>query len=157
MKYTLTLAALVLVTTAASGFARDHGERPDFSTLDADGSGEITLEDFAALRDERFGEIDANQDGSVDRAEFVAHAQARAANRAEEMFDRIDVDGDGVLSLDAVASRMGERSGRGIERMLRRFDADSSGGISAEEFAAAQERMAGRRDRDHTGKRGRGN
>lgn len=157
MKHSLTLAALVLAITTTSGFARDHGERPDFTTLDADGSGEITLEDFAALRDERFDEIDNNRDGSVDRAEFLAHAQARAARRAGEMFDRMDADGDGVLSQDALASRMGDRGGRGIERMLRRFDADNSGGISAEEFDAAQKRMAGRHDRDHRGERGRGN
>jgi Ca2+-binding EF-hand superfamily protein len=153
MKTIMTIGALALLMTTGAALARDHGERMDFATLDADGSGEITAEDFALLQDQRFGEVDADGDGQVSRAEFLAHAAARAGERAGEMFDRMDADGDGVLSEDAIAARMGGgRRGGGMTRMLERFDTDNSGGISAEEFEAAQARHAERRG-GHEGKR----
>ena len=146
MKTMMTIGAVALLLTTGAALAREHGERPDFATLDADGSGEITAEDFALLQDQRFGEVDTDGDGQVSRAEFLAHAAARAGERAGEMFDRLDADGDGMLSEDAIAARMGgERRGGGMTRMLERFDTDNSGGLSAEEFEAAKARFGERR------------
>ena len=142
-KISLTMLALVGAFAATSVVAQERGERLNFETLDADGSGEITQEDLEALRDNRFAEIDANGDGAVTEAEFVAHAESRAADRAGQMFARLDADGDGELSRDVLESR-GERGGRRLERMLSRVDTDDSGGISEAEFDAAKERFAGR-------------
>lgn len=141
----LMAAAGVAAMAAGTAHAqsRGHGQDWSFEALDVDGSGEITVEDLTALREGHFAEIDSDGDGSVSEAEFVAHAQARSAERATEMFQRMDVDGDGVLSEDAMQGRMGRGGGMGA-RMISRFDADNSGGVSAEEFEAAKERFAGR-------------
>lgn len=138
-----TVAIAGLATIAA---ARGPSGEMSFETLDVDGSGEITVADFDAMRASRFSEMDGNGDGKVTKAEFVAHAQARAAARATEMFARMDSDADGILSRDALDGRLG-RGGPGM-RMLERFDTDNSGGISAEEFEAAHDLMA-----EHGGKR----
>ena len=130
------------VTTAYAQDRGDHGPAPTFEELDVDGSGEITAEDLEALRANRFGEIDANGDGSVSEAEFMAHATARAEERAAGMFARLDADGDGQLSRDVLESRQGRGMG---QRLLTRFDADNSGGVSAEEFETAKELLAERR------------
>lgn len=152
----IVLAAAVISAGAGVAYAQDRGgERPTFETLDVDGSGEITSEDIAAYRANRFAEVDTDGNGTISEAEFMAAAAARAGERAAEMFARMDVDGDGELSQDALSGRIG---GRGFsERMINRVDTDNSGGVSAEEFEAAQSRMAERRGgRDHGrgGKRG---
>lgn len=149
------VSALAVGIIAVSGTmveARDKGmgaRGMDFTTLDVDGSGEITQEDLDALRANRFSEIDANGDGTVSRDEFMAASAARAGDRAGEMFDRLDADGDGALSRDALEARDGRARGAG--RLIQRADADGSGGVSEEELAAAMERFA-----ERGGKRGGG-
>jgi len=159
-KKILLATALILAGTgtviAQDGSGRG-GDRPTFEMLDVDGSGEITAEDFAALRDNRFSEVDTDGNGTVTLEEFTAAAGARAAERAAERFARLDADGDGVLSRDALEAR-GGRDGNFGERFLSRADTDDSGGVSAEEFEAAQERFAERRggrdgDRKNGGRR----
>lgn len=153
---TLKILAASLAILAGTGvaIAQDRGFGPrgegmTFESLDADGSGEITLEDIEALKAQRFAEFDTDGDGAVTIDEFTAHAQSRAAERATEMFARLDADGDGTLSRDVLEGRMGGGPG---ERMLTRFDTDGSGGISAEEFDAAKERFAERRGMFRDGK-----
>lgn len=145
-----------LAVTATAQEARGPQGGFDFETLDADGSGEITAEDMTTLRDQRFAEVDTDGDGSVSREEFLAHAQAQAAERAGERFDALDADGDGMLSQDVLS---GGRRGDGqmMTRMIDRFDADGSGGVSAEEFETAQAQFmqrgerGGRGDHSHGG------
>lgn len=155
LKIAALVSALAVGIIAVSGTmveARDRGDGPrtmDFSTLDVDGSGEITQEDLDALRENRFADIDSNGDGAVSKDEFMAASAARAGERAGEMFDRLDADGDGALSRDVLESRDGR--GRGAGRLLERADADGSGGVSEEELAAAMERFA-----ERGGKRGGG-
>lgn len=149
----ILIASLAITAGAGVAFAQGGGMRGQgmtFETLDADGSGEITAEDFELLKSQRFAAIDLDSDGSVSLEEFTEHAQANAAARASEMFARLDADGDGVLSRDALEGRMGR--GAPGERMLSRFDSDNSGGISAEEFEAARERFAERRTGGEHGK-----
>lgn len=142
----ILLAALALTASFSVAQAQDRRGGPgpmDFATLDTDGSGEITVEDIEAARGNRFAEMDANGDGQVSEAEFIAHSQAQAAERASAMFARLDADGDGVLSRDVLEAREG--GGRMAARMIERADTDNSGGVSAEEFEAVKEKMAGRR------------
>jgi hypothetical protein len=153
----IAVATALIVMGAGAAIAKGPGgDRglPTFEELDADASGEITTEDFAALRDTRFAELDSDGDGSVSEAEFVAAAQTRAAERAAEQFARLDADGDGTLSRDVLENR---RRGDMGERMLSRIDEDNSGGVSAEEFEAGMERLAERRGKrkGHGGDRGR--
>jgi Ca2+-binding EF-hand superfamily protein len=154
-KMTVLMTALMIAAGSGVAMAKGPGggERMTFETLDADGSGEITVEDFATLRDTRFGELDTDGDGMVSQAEYIAHAEAQATERAAERFAQLDADEDGVLSRDAIEART--RGGNG-ERMISRLDEDNSGGISAEEFEAAKDRMSKRRDRGDRDGRGRG-
>ncbi|PWK55035.1 EF-hand domain-containing protein [Silicimonas algicola] len=163
-KLKILLATTLIAAGAGMAIAQDTATTPDaeateagpmdFATLDADGSGEITVEDMEAMRANRFAEFDTNGDGNVTLEEFTAHAQAKAAERAGEMFGRLDADGDGNLSRDALEARMG-RGGPGA-RMIDRFDTDNSGGVSQEEFDAAKERMTERRGMrgGHDGEKG---
>ncbi len=141
----IALATTLIVMGAGVAVAKGPGgERalPTFEELDADASGEITIEDFATLRDNRFAEMDSDGNGSVSQAEFVAAAESKAAERAAQRFAQLDADNDGALSRDVLESR--GRGGMG-ERMLSRLDEDNSGGVSAEEFEAGMEKLAERR------------
>lgn len=160
MSDTMKIAALALAILAGLGLstaeARDGRPAMDFSTLDADGSGEITAEDAEALRDSRFAAVDANGDGAVTLEEFQAHAATQATDRAAEMFARLDADGDGTLSRDVL--ERGGRRGGDLTRLIERFDTDNSGGISEEEFTEARDRMRermGGRHGDRDGRHGR--
>ena len=137
--------ASAIIVAASLGAANAQGEGNGrhapmtFETLDVDGSGEIDASDLEALRADRFASLDADGDGAVTEEEFVAQAQQEAAERAAQMFARMDADGDGILSRDALEGR----GGRGLsERFLMRADADDSGGVSVEEFEALKSRMA---------------
>lgn len=138
----ILLASSLIALGSGAAMARDHDERMNFETLDADGSGEITPEDLASLADTRFSDVDTNGDGSVSRDEFVAAHVARAEKRAAQRFERLDADGDGVLSRDVLEARGGKHRGA---RMIERFDTDGSGGVSAEEFEEARAHMRERR------------
>ena len=142
--FATALAIVAGFGVAGTAEAQGRGDRMgpmDFATLDVDGSGEIEPADLDALRASRFQEFDTNGDGAVSEEEFVAHAAARAGERAGEMFRRLDADGDGMLSRDVLESR----GGRGPGTMLiERADTDGSGGVSEEVFEAMKSRFAER-------------
>ncbi|SOB87757.1 EF hand [Sphingomonas guangdongensis] len=74
---------------------------------------------------------DANGDGAVSRAEFVARAEAR--------FARIDTDRNGSLSRDERRAGRPDR-GRRMAGALQRLDSDGDGKLSRAEFATGAER-----------------
>lgn len=139
-------ATALLIAALLAGAASAQGGRGavDFSTLDVSGDGLLTVEDFETRQAERFAEMDANSDGSVDAEEFAAFAGAQAGERAAKMFERLDADGDGVVSRDALEARGGDRGPR-LERMINRFDADGDGALSEAEFDTARAEMRDRR------------
>lgn len=141
----MTMAAGLTITDAAA----QAREPMDFATLDADGNGQITLEDFEATRAARFAEIDGDGDGALSEAELMAHAQAqandRAAQMATRMIDRMDANDDGVLQPE----EMQDARGDGLARRFDRLDADEDGAISEDEFQAARD---DRGERHHGGK-----
>lgn len=133
--------ALTVLAAAAQGEERHRGSGHDhammFETIDADGNGEITLEEMQQHRAQRFDGADTDKDGKLSRAELEAQAAERIAARIDRMISRHDADGDGMLAPDELARP--EQSARMFERM----DADRSGGISAEEMEQAKSRMRG--------------
>lgn len=132
------IAAAAIGMTTLSAMARERG--PDFSTLDADNNGEVTLAELQARGAARFAEADTDGDGFLSLAELEAAGQARAADRAERMLARMDANDDGKLSPDELRAPR-----RSPERMFDRIDADNSGGISQEEFEQARARFQERR------------
>lgn len=137
---TISSAALALTTIASLAQARGV----DFSTLDLDGNGAVTLEEMRASGQVRFDEVDTDGDGFLSQTELAAHSRAQSEERAARMISRMDKNEDGKLSLDEMKPR------RGPERIFNRMDRNDDGSISAEEFEQAQAHMRDRRhDRKH--------
>lgn len=132
MRKTLIVSLAVTAALLAGGVALAQ-------PAGAPGATRAQVEQRAA---ERFGRMDANHDGKLDRTD-------REARRAA-LFDRIDADGNGAISRDEFSARRREAgAGRGEtgprfgyramgpERMARAADADRDGTITAAEFATA--------------------
>lgn len=154
MKTPLLILAIAAggALTLSPAAAQDR-QMPDFATLDANGDGQISLEELTAQRTARFAEADANSDGALSPEELLAHMEAerdaRADRMVERMLSRLDANDDGVLQESELAARGGDR-------MVQRFDradTNADGVISAEEFEQAQDRMA---ERGRHGGKGRG-
>lgn len=105
-----------VTAVSAQGPGRGSGER--FDRLDANNDGELTLEEMTAKQAAMIEEADADGNGAVSKAEMHAFRQAKRAERnpdknddgvidrteflnaAQDRFDRLDKDGDGLLSED---------------------------------------------------------
>lgn len=137
---TVSSAALALTTLSALANARGM----DFSTLDQDGNGAVTLEEMRSSAQVRFDEVDTDGDGFLSQDELAAHSRAQSEERATRMISRMDSNEDGKLSVEEMTHR------RSPERVFNRMDKNDDGSISAEEFEQAQARMKDRRrDRKH--------
>jgi hypothetical protein len=151
MKKTLVLAALIgSVAVGGVALAQDRGDRdgprhghrgsPEervtmmMERFDANGDGQITVEEIEIHRAERFNAADTNGDGVIDAAEFEAAATQRAADRvaerAAEMFARIDEDGDGQLTADDLGGREG--------RLFEHADENGDGILTEDELLNAR-------------------
>jgi len=103
-----------------------------------------TQSDTAAAKPTR-ASLDANSDGSIDRAE------AAKSPRLLERFDAIDTNKDGKLSKEEMprrgdhAGKRGPRDG-GPREAMAKLDADKDGRISRAESAAGEGRFATRFD-----------
>lgn len=102
---------------------------------------------------------DANKDGTITRAEFLAKADAR--------FAKIDANGDGQISADEMKSQMnkhgmkhdagamggmGEMREKMHARMLQRVDTNKDGKISRDEMHAQATARFDRLDANRDGK-----
>lgn len=134
----IVLAGLAVTASGAlaGGHGKgNHGPRASFEELDANGNGEVSLEEMTQHREARFKATDTDGDGFLSKAEITARAQGNASQRAGKMIDRFDANNDGKLSQDEMPRR-----GK-PEKLFGKLDADGSGGVSKEEFAAAAEKM----------------
>lgn len=139
---TAILLAGSVVATAAPGGKGDPEARIDrmIERVDADQSGSVTFEEFAARGDERFAKLDANGDGAITQEERDAAKEAAKVARADEdakggkkgrggdRMAKLDADGDGTITRaehDAVQ-----------QQRFASLDADESGDVTKEEFAA---------------------
>ena len=143
--------ATAFVATAGTGFAfgsRQGGPGFDisFAELDADGDGQVTMQELAAMGAARFDAADSDGNGVLSAEEIQARAQEQVAKRVAGMIQRFDQDGDGALSRDEMPGP--RRAGR----MFERFDQDGSGGISEQEFTEARAKI-GEHRKGHLGGR----
>lgn len=140
----LSLAVAAGMISAPAAQARDGGQRPSFTELDANSDGQITLAELQARGAGRFAQADADGNGEISRAEMIAQSKGRAEARVDRMIARLDTDGNGALSQAELQS--GRRGGGDrAERMFDRIDADNSGGISQAEFDAVKGKMGKKR------------
>ena len=113
---------------------KERGDRPNpILRLDADGDGQVTLDEARAGMKSPMAAADADGDGTLTREEMVSAAVGHATSRAEAAFDRLDQDSDGEVAVDELPDR-GDRAGKRMEAMFERADADSDGVLSAEEI-----------------------
>lgn len=150
MKTRLLMAAIIAgmgATMAQAEGQRGHGgPRIDFSELDANADGQLTLAEVRNAAATRFAATDTNGDGGLSADEMAARAiaevTANAASRATDMIARMDKNGDGLLQADEMKPR---RGGDRAERMFEHMDEDEDGIVTRAEFDAAVAKMGDRR------------
>ena len=125
------LLAAGLAIAAPQGKAGMHGS--SFETLDANGDGAVSTQEFDAVRAAHLAELDGNNDGMVS---FDEHKAAREARIRAHFVSRHDQDGDGRVSVDEMAVRG--------EGHFERMDRNGDGSITRDEL----------RRRHHRGMRG---
>lgn len=134
----LATAALAGVLIASPLLAKGPGGygpmTMTFEELDANGDGQVSLQEFQDARQARFASADADGDGNLTRDEMIAAIQARAGDQADRMIQRLDANGDGALSLDEMPKPRGDR-------MMKRLDRNDDGTLSREEFEAMKMRQ----------------
>jgi len=138
-----------------------------FETMDADGNGMVTPEEFKAYiserraerQQQRFAKLDANDDGTISKDEFVQYQQ----KLAEQRFQRLDTNNDGAISKDEFDARQhGFRDGKyghhgkygmrrhgGGERFFARMDSNHDGQLTLDENLAAWTTWFNRIDANH--------
>lgn len=146
-------AALVAGLAIVPAVAHDGGKgwdrggmmddmRPDFATLDADGDGKITDDEFTAHRRAMMTAIDTDGDGAISAEEMAAHLQAEMqaarAARMGKMLERMDADGDGKVTIEEMLA------GPARKGPVARLDQNNDGAVSADEYADAGQRMSER-------------
>ncbi len=109
----LALAGLLGAATAQvqaqdddmrQGWNGGHGMR--LEQADADQSGDLTFEEYAATIDARLANADADGDGRMTVGEIADEiVRIRAERQARRLIRRFDVDGDGALTADEIDSR----------------------------------------------------
>jgi Ca2+-binding EF-hand superfamily protein len=120
----------------------DAAAQSRFVRMDANADGKLDRSDREAqgtkMRDEHFGKLDADGNGSISKAEW----DAGAAKRMERRGDRAERGGR--------SGREGRKSGRG-NMMMKRADTNGDKAISREEFQAAEIAMFTRADANKDG------
>jgi len=110
-----------------------------FKRMDGDADGILSKDEFRsymrARKDERkkkkFARMDTNNNGSVERDEYLAHKQAKA----ERKYARMDKDGNGSVSKEEFASCKKRKHHK--KRMFKRMDKNGDEKITQKESLTA--------------------
>jgi len=148
-------AAGLLVSTSILGFvshamaeprpktqAKSRPELVLFRTADSDGSGSVSLgefalavqESFARRIHERFQQLDRNRDGRCRRSEVNKMSAAR--------FARFDLNADGQFTLAELTQVMNEELEKRLVRVSLRLDVDGNGELSLAELTPRPKKPA---------------
>lgn len=87
--------------------------------VDADGDGQLTVDEIAAYRAARIAEADTSGDGALSLQEFETLYQDMTRRPMVRAFQSLDADGDGSLTEAELDRRMA--------RMIARMDRDGDG------------------------------
>ena len=151
-----TLAVLLAAAGAASlaqaheGGKRGPQQRFDFDAADTNSDGTLSRAEIMAHAEGRLTGFDANSDGMIDRDEFTA---GMAEHRGNKWAGRKGKRGE--KRAGRVLERMGanedgeivieEFTGNMADRIIERMDADGDGSISKAEAENMPKRWAGRK------------
>jgi hypothetical protein len=109
----------------------------------------VSRADVVKRLDAQFGALDANHDGSVNKAELQA-AQTRAIQlRLQAEFKQLDTNHDGQLSYAEFAAAA--RANVNADQLLQRLDSNHDGKVTADEFRAPQLAAFAAIDANHDG------
>ena len=136
----LAVTAALLAMAAGTAHAAPHEHSAFVADYDLDKDGKVTQAEFKTARDQRYAATDANKDGGVDEAEYVAEYEAR-------------LDAQLAASTDT-AERKAEEKVRQIRQAHVRFDVldkDKDGRMSQAEFDASGARAFAEQDGDGDG------
>ena len=111
----LAASAGIVVAQEAPGQDPARQDR-GMARADADGDGRISQAEFVAGRVSRLTAVDANGDGTVTPEEMAAAREARQAGRADNHFARLDADGNGAVTRAEYDAAREARSERRAER-----------------------------------------
>jgi Ca2+-binding EF-hand superfamily protein len=140
---TLLLSLAVSASALAEAPSAAHTHRDWFSkmlqSMDTNGDGRISRDEYLAAATTRFRTIDAQNSGSVDAADIASSPAAleRIDRRAQAFVNRLDTAGNGYVTLDEFVA--------GAQNRFERLDADHDGRLTPDEFAAHGHRGQGPR------------
>ena len=147
MKYAIAFLALAGSASTAALAADDggrherHGPRAamNFGAADADDSGDVTFDEFAAAVQKRLGSADANGDGKMTVEEIADQiVKMRAERQARRMIERYDTDGDGALTIAEIEARQ--------KKLFALLDRNDDGKLVKEEMRRGEGRKGHRND-----------
>lgn len=111
-----------------------------FDRADADDSGDVTYEEFAAVFGNRFTSADADGNGELTVGEVADGIQRIMAERmAARVIERLDTNDDGKLTVAEIESQQ--------KKLFALADRDDDGKVTIEEMQRRPGFDGGRRDR----------
>jgi Ca2+-binding EF-hand superfamily protein len=136
MTKTFLFAALLTATLAAPSEAQMFGggdAMDPFANADANGDGMITRAEFLAARSARFAKMDRNGDGAVARDDFgrLLKLRPKAGERIDALIEQMDKNGDGRVSREEFTNTP--------PILFDRADANGDGKVDKAELAAAKQ------------------
>lgn len=124
--------AAALTLTGVAVQAADKATGPaqrGFASLDTNGDGRITLEEYLAAESERFAMLDVRHRGTIDATDIgtAPAVERRVDRRAERLVRRLDANGDAHIDTsEAIAA---------ADRRFDKSDADHDGRLTEIELA----------------------
>jgi Ca2+-binding EF-hand superfamily protein len=124
----LALASTAGTVTTAMAQEGRRGGGMRFEQTDADSSGDITFEEFAAaMKRLDFARADADRDGKATLGEIADEIERMRAERvARRIVERFDANGDGALTAAEIESRQ--------RKMFALMDRNDDGKVVKEEM-----------------------
>lgn len=138
MTKTFLISALLVAAIATPANARmfGRGDAMDpFANADANNDGVITRAEFLAARSARFAKMDRNGDGAISRDDFgrLLKFRPKSGERLDALIDQMDKNGDGRVSREEFAGAP--------TLMFDRADTNNDGKVDQAELAAAKQRL----------------